>query len=335
MKVTISDVARLAGVSTATVSHTINNTRYVSEETKEKVYKAIAELGYTPDASARSFRTGKKRTVGFIVPDISNKFFGTIIESVENYLSSHGYHLIIANTKEDADREETNIRLLTAGLVDGLLVASTMEDFERFNHLIPAGFPVVLVDRTFETKKYSSICVSNFQPIYRSVCRLAAKGAKRIGIVGGLPRLSSTKERISAYREAMADCGLPLDDDLILYGNSMENSVQSCLDKLLERKCDAIVVCQGLMASETVIYLHQKAIQLVKDLDLVSFVDYDSNLYDLYSNQMDCIVQPAEELGRSAGEQILNRVENPEAPVFEKVLTSTYRPYDTPGTAKK
>ena len=328
MKVTISDVARLAGVSTATVSHTINNTRYVSEETKEKVYKAIAELGYTPDASARSFRTGKKRTVGFIVPDISNKFFGTIIESVENYLSAHGYHLIIANTKEDADREETNIRLLAAGLVDGLLVASTMEDFERFNHLIPAGFPVVLVDRTFETKKYSSICVSNFQPIYRSVCRLAAKGAKRIGIVGGLPRLSSTKERISAYREAMADCGLPLDDDLILYGNSMENSVQSCLDKLLERKCDAIVVCQGLMASETVIYLHQKGIQLVKDLDLVSFVDYDSNLYDLYSNQMDCIVQPAEELGRSAGEQILNRVENPEAPVFEKVLTSTYRPYD-------
>ena len=153
MKVTISDVARLAGVSTATVSHTINNTRYVSDETKEKVYQAIAELGYTPDASARSFRTGKKKTVGFIVPDISNKFFGTMIESVENYLSAQGYHLIIANTKEDADREEINIRLLTAGLVDGLLVASTMDDFERFDELIPAGFPVVLVDRTFETKK--------------------------------------------------------------------------------------------------------------------------------------------------------------------------------------
>ena len=110
MKVTISDVARLAGVSTATVSHTINSTRYVSEETREKVYRAIAELGYTPDASARSFRTGKKRTIGFIVPDISNKFFSTMIESVENYLSAHGYHLIIANTKENAEREETQER---------------------------------------------------------------------------------------------------------------------------------------------------------------------------------------------------------------------------------
>lgn len=331
MKVTISDVARLAGVSTATVSHTINNTRYVSSETKEKVYRAVAELGYTPDASARSFRTGKKKTVGFIVPDISNKFFGTMIESVENYLSAHGYHLIIANTKEDSGREETNIRLLTAGLVDGLLVASTIEDFDRFDALIPAGFPVVLVDRTFEAKKYSSICVSNFQPIYRSVCRLAGKGAKRVGIIGGLPRLSSTKERISAYQQAAADCGLPQEEGLIRYGDSMENSAQACLDELLAQNCDAVIVCQGLMASETIFYLQEKGIRLSKDIDLVSFVDYDSNFYQLYADQMDCIIQPVEELGRAAGEQILRRIEKPEAPVFEKVLTSTYKPYDAPG----
>ena len=331
MKVTISDVARLAGVSTATVSHTINNTRYVSNETKEKVYRAVAELGYTPDASARSFRTGKKKTVGFIVPDISNKFFATMIESVETYLSAHGYHLIIANTKEDPDREETNLRLLTAGLVDGLLVASTIEDFDRFDALVPAGFPVVLVDRTFEAKKYSSICVSNFQPIYRSVCRLAGKGAKRVGIIGGLPRLSSTKERISAYQQAAADCGLPQEEGLIRYGDSMENSAQACLDELLEQNCDAVIVCQGLMASETIFYLQEKGIRLSKDIDLVSFVDYDSNFYQLYADQMDCIVQPVEELGRAAGEQILRRIEKPEAPVFEKVLTSTYKPYDAPG----
>lgn len=331
MKVTISDVARLAGVSTATVSHTINNTRYVSSETKEKVYRAVAELGYTPDASARSFRTGKKKTVGFIVPDISNKFFATMIESVETYLSAHGYHLIIANTKEDPAREETNIRLLTAGLVDGLLVASTIEDFDRFDALIPAGFPVVLVDRTFEAKKYSSICVSNFQPIYRSVCRLAGKGAKRVGIIGGLPRLSSTKERISAYQQAAADCGLPQEEGLIRYGDSMENSAQACLDELLAQNCDAVIVCQGLMASETIFYLQEKGIRLSKDIDLVSFVDYDSNFYQLYADQMDCIVQPVEELGRAAGEQILRRIEKPEAPVFEKVLTSTYKPYDAPG----
>ena len=332
MKVTISDVAKLAGVSTATVSHTINSTRYVSGETRDKVYRAIAELGYTPDASARSFRTGKKKTIGFIVPDISNKFFATMIEAVENCLSAHGYHLIIANTKENAEREETNIRLLSAGLVDGLLIASTIEDFSRFESLIPAGFPVVLVDRTFEAKRFPSVSVSNFQPIYRSVCRLAGKGDKRIGIIGGLPRLSSTRERIAAYREAVADCGLPQDEALIRFGNSMENSARACLDELLEQKCDAIVVAQGLMASDTVIYLHEKGLRLGEDIDLVTFVDYDSNINHLYSNQMDCIVQPVEELGRAAGEQILSRIENPDAPIFEKVLTSAYRPYDAPST---
>ena len=326
MKVTISDVARLAGVSTATVSHTINNTRYVSGDTKEKVYQAIRQLGYTPDASARSFRTGKKKTVGFIVPDISNKFFGTIIESAENYLSTQGYHLLLANTKENMDREETSLRLLTAGLVDGLLVASTMDDFGRLDSLIPAGFPVVLVDRTFDTQKYSAVSVSSFQPIYRSICRLVSQGKRRIGIIGGLPRLSTTRERIAAYRAAMADCGLSQDENLIRYGDSMENSAPPCLDQLLEQGCDAIVVCQGLMASVTIAYLRRKGIQPRQDLELVSFVDYDTSAYEFYYDQVDRIVQPVEELGKIAGEQILLRVEKPDAPVVERVLTSVYRP---------
>ena len=83
------------------------------------------------------------------------------------------------------------------------------------------------------------------------------------------------------------------------------------------------------MASETVIYLHRKGIQLGTDIELVSFVDYDSNFNQLYANQMDTIIQPVEELGRAAGEQILRRIENPDEPVFEKVLTSAYRPHDT------
>lgn len=327
MKVTISDVARLAGVSTATVSHTINNTRYVSAETKEKVYHAIERLGYTPDASARSFRTGKKQTIGFIVPDISNKFFGTIIESAENYLSARGYHLIIANTKESMDREETNLRLLTAGLVDGLLIASTMDDFRRLDALIPAGFPVVLVDRTFDTQKFPSVSVSNFQSIYRSVCRLAARGKRRIGIIGGLPRLSTTRERIAAYRAAVADCGLDQDEELVLCGDSMEDSVPPCLDRLLNQDCDAILVCQGLMAAVTIAYLRRKGIRPRRDLEVVSFVDYATRAYEFYYDQMDRIIQPVEELGTAAGEQILLRVEKPDAPVLERVLKSAYRPY--------
>ena len=108
----------------------------------------------------------------------------------------------------------------------------------------------------------------------------------------------------------------------------MENSAPACLDQLLEENCDAIIVCQGLMGGETIIHLHKRGIRLGQDIDLVSFVDYDSGIYQLYENQMDSIIQPVEELGLAAGEQILRRIEDPEARVFEKVLTSTYKPYN-------
>ena len=106
----------------------------------------------------------------------------------------------------------------------------------------------------------------------------------------------------------------------------MENSARVCLEALLERKCDALIVCQGLMSLETISYLNLKNIRLAEDIDLVSFVDYDYDFYQLYSSRMDSIIQPVEELGIAAGEQILRRVEEPEAPVFEKVLTSAYKP---------
>ncbi|QNL44480.1 LacI family DNA-binding transcriptional regulator [Oscillibacter hominis] len=330
MKVTISDVAKLAGVSTATVSHTINHTRYVSEETRDRVMHAIAELGYTPDASARSFRTGKKRTIGFIVPDISNKFFATLVETLEEYLAQRDYHLVIANTKENMDREETNIRLLSAGLVDGLLVASTMDEFDRFDQLIPAAFPVVLVDRVFPVKKYGSVSVSNFQPIYRSVCRLAGKGDRRVGFIGGPERLSTTQERLSAYRQAVADCGLADEESLVQYGDFKDNSTLRCLDALLQQQCDGLIVANGLMATEIIMYLQQKGIQLGNGIDLVSFIDYNSSFNEVYANAMDSIVQPVDELGRAAGEQILRRIEEPEAPVLEQVLSSTYHPHTMP-----
>ena len=131
---------------------------------------------------------------------------------------------------------------------------------------------------------------------------------------------------LAAYRAAVADCGLPQDEALIRYGDSMEDSAPPCLNQLLEQGCDAILVCQGLMASVTIAYLRGQGIRLGQDLELVSFVDYDTHAYEFYYSQVDRIIQPVEKLGRTAGEQILLRVEQPDAPVQERVLTSVYRP---------
>ena len=127
--VTIRDVARLANVSSATVSHVFNKTRFVSPEKTEQVLKAAKELNYTPNAYAKSFRTGKKNLIGFIVPDISNRFFATIIEAVETTLSQYNYKLIVANTKETGTRELEHLSYFCSGVVDGLLIASTFKNY--------------------------------------------------------------------------------------------------------------------------------------------------------------------------------------------------------------
>ena len=121
-KARISDVARLAGVSTATVSHVINNTRFVSEATRKRVLQSIAELDYSPNEMARILKTGKKKLIGFIVPDISNEYFSALIEEVERTVASQSYKLIVTNTRENEQNELDSIRALTSGMVDLSLI---------------------------------------------------------------------------------------------------------------------------------------------------------------------------------------------------------------------
>lgn len=140
-KSSMADVARLAGVSTATVSHVINRSRFVSEEVTQQVEKAIRQLNYIPNQMARNLKTGRNHTVLFIVPDIANSFFATAIEAVESVLVAAGYRLVIANTKEDFAREAVHLQGAGNGTIDGLLLASTAGQWEQVAPLLPAGLP--------------------------------------------------------------------------------------------------------------------------------------------------------------------------------------------------
>ena len=180
-KARISDVARLAGVSTATVSHVINNTRFVSEATRKRVLQSIAELDYSPNEMARILKTGKKKLIGFIVPDISNEYFSALIEEVERTVASQSYKLIVTNTRENEQNELDSIRALTSGMVDGLLVASTAHSFRSLREAVPEDFPVVLVDRTFPDSSFSSLTISSHRAVYQGVTAMIEKGHKNIG----------------------------------------------------------------------------------------------------------------------------------------------------------
>ena len=322
MKTKIVDVANYAGVSIATVSHVVNGTRHVSEETTKKVRNAIDALGYYPDVSARNFKTGKKHIIGFIVPDISNNYFSSIIEKVESTIAEKNYQLIVVNTKETKQREFESIEVLTAGIVDGLIIASTAEKVEELSAKIPSGFPVVLVDRTFPECPYSTCTISSYYAVYESVQSLIYQGHKKIGYIAGLAHLSTTKERLAAYKQALSDYGYLIDDDIIFFADSMSNSAYPLAGQLLDLDCTALVISNNIMSFDVLTYLNSNGIQAGKDVAIVGFNDSNSRAF--LSSVIPVISEPTEELGLIAGKQILSTMKNPFAKGKDIILYSSF-----------
>ena len=144
---TVHDVARRAGVSTSTVSHVVNRTRFVSDELRERVLAAMRELDYTPNAAARMLTLKRSHTLGLIVSDIRNPFFASVARGVEDVAQEQGYTLVLCNSDENAEREAACLTALESRAVDGLLLASAGVADAHLSRLVRAGFPIVLVDR--------------------------------------------------------------------------------------------------------------------------------------------------------------------------------------------
>src|SRR6056297_1396794 len=156
MGVSMKEVADKAGVSTATVSHVINGTRFVREETKSQVLKAMEQLDYHPNLAARSLRSQKSNIIGFLVPDISNFFFTEIAREVENILRKNGYNLVLSNTDENLENEKEQLKILNAQQIDGLIMAPTGDEHDFLNERL-GNYPVIFIDR--KPRKYKGDCV--------------------------------------------------------------------------------------------------------------------------------------------------------------------------------
>lgn len=314
----MSDVARLANVSTSTVSHVINGTRYVSEEVAARVNDAIRQLSYVPNQTARNLKTGCSHNILFVVPDISNGFFATVIDAVETELTQKGYRLVILNTKETPQREVMHLQAITPGTADGLLLASTHEESDDLIAELPAGLPAVLVDRTFDGAPLDTVHITTYNAVYSAVQKLIAAGHRRIGFISGLPRLSSTKERVRAYTDCMAANGLRVESGFIQIGDSMHSSSQKLCERLLSLGCSAMIVSNGVMAYDVFSYFQHRKEK--PDASLVGFLDYPLHSYadDFFA----AVRQPAYELGSASAKLLLRRIENPDIPTEEISLNA-------------
>ena len=352
-RVRIKDVAEKAGVSTATVSHVINQTRFVTEETRRRVLDAIETLNYQPSAIARGLATNSTLTVGLIVSDITNPFFTAVARGVEDETLYQGYHAIFCNTDEDPAREDEYLRLLSARQIDGLIIAPTGVRSERLLRMAEANTPIVLLDRNTPDIDAPLVEVNNEDGAYQATRYLIELGHRRIGVLMGLETISTQVIRANGYRRALQEAGLTVDESLIacaaphFYKNQPPNSATSppntltnlqmtpsayqALHQLLDlpNRPTAIFVTNNQMTLGALHALKERNLRCPEDISVMSFDDHD--WAPLFSPPLTVVRQPTYGLGQTAAKllmQLINgdKVSSPPPLATELIIRESCRP---------
>ncbi|HEV8673337.1 MAG TPA: LacI family DNA-binding transcriptional regulator [Methylomirabilota bacterium] len=322
--ITIRDVARAARVSIATVSATINRTAYVSPALQERVRKAIAEVGYHPDAIARSLKRRATQTLGLVISDITNPFFTALVRGIEDAATARGHAVILCNTDERLDKERAYLELLRSRRIDGLILApaGAVADYHRF--FIEANTPLVFIDRKIPTIPADVVVVDNVTGARQAVAHLVGLGHRRIGAISGLPQISTTHERIAGYRQALEAAGVPADPALLRDGHSRLDGGERAAGALLELPVPptAIFATNNLMAIGLMRAVAARGLRCPEDLSVACFDDFE--WASVFRPRLTTVAQPTYEMGARAVELLFGRLEGSlSGPPREVVLAPT------------
>lgn len=305
---TINDVARLAGVSTTTVSHIINGTRYVSDELKTRVDKAITELGYRPNSMARGLRRGESKTIGLIVPDNSNPFFAEILRTIENFGYSNGYSVILCNSDSDVKKEISYTELLYAKQVDGIVFITTNNSVEHLQRLTNNGIPFVIIDRDLHLADTDVILVDNFTGGYEATQYLISLGHRCIACIAGPSLLTPSADRVGGYKKALQEAGIEVTPEFIVTGDFQfeggENGMKQLLS--LKKRPTAVFACNDLMALGAMRALREAGLAIPQDMSLIGFDDIA--LTSVVSPSLTTIAQPIQEIARLSLQLLIDRI---------------------------
>jgi LacI family transcriptional regulator len=319
---TVHDVARRAGVSTSTVSHVVNSTRFVSDELRERVLAAMRELDYTPNAAARMLTLGRSHTIGLIVSDIRNPFFASVARGVEDVAQEHGYTLVLCNSDESADRETACLNALETRAVDGVLLASAGVADAHLSRLVRAGYPIVLVDRDLPELGAPAVMLDNEGAAYSAVWHLITRGHRRIAMLSGRAAISTTTERVAGYRRALREAGIDFDARLVVSGASTSEGGASATNIVLDVDPPPSAIFSGnnLMSIGALQVIATRGLGVPEDVALVGFDDFPFPWSDAFRPHLTTIAQPTYELGRRAAEILVRRLKGSTSTSAERVV---------------
>lgn len=322
--VTIDDVAKRAGVSTATVSRVINRNYGVSDELQQRVLSAITELGYQPDRAARRLRANSSEVLGIIIPDIQNPYFTSVVRSIEDVAYEHQMTVLLCNTDDHFEKQENYIRALLAERVAGMILVPTITSrLQSLELLQRSGTPVVLVDRLLDRLAFDSVVVDHYQGAYTAVQHLIDIGYQRIALIVGEQALFPGRERHRGYQQALADNGINYDSDLVRIDHFKIESGRQHARELLQaqNKPDAIFAASNLLTLGVLKAARELRLHIPEDIALVGFDDmpWASEL----NPSLTVVAQPAIEIGQEAFRLLLNRRCHPGRPVHTLTLQTS------------
>jgi len=305
----IKDVALLANVSVTTVSHVVNKTRFVSQESSARVEDAIRTLGYVPSAVARSLKSKTTRTLGMLIPNSSNPYFAQLVHSVEAHCFGAGYNLILCNTSDEPNRQSIYLQVLAERRVDGLIVVSTGEDDSLATQLLGLTVPTVLVDREISGLRCDLVETANVDGGLMATRHLLELGHQSIACIGGPRGLVVSEQRIKGWQQAMLAAGLSeMTPDLLLYSNFTSQGGYLATQAMLKLNPipTAIFLCNDLMAIGALRAAHEAGLCIPDALSTVGFDDIE--LASFTSPPLSTVAQPTRRIGKLAVDLLLELI---------------------------
>ncbi|GAB2557807.1 LacI family kdg operon repressor [Gracilibacillus alcaliphilus] len=302
-KVTIADVAALAGVSKSTVSQYLNNRfDYMGEATKQKIAAAIQQLNYRPNMVARSLKQKSSTTIGVIVANILHVFSTQVIRAIEDFCQEKGFHVIVCNADDNPDKERNYIQMLRAKQVDGIIVFPTGDNVELYQQLLDEQYPLVFMDRIVAELDIPAVLLDNHQAVRFVVAEILEKGYQRPAIVSSplSPQLTPRVERVHRFQQVLAEQELDLFDDYIVSGEMSE--LQPKLAKLFDKEQppDVVFAINDRVLHEVLAYTRSQQMKIPDDVGVISIDDV--SFAHFYTPPLSTISQPAFDMGRKAAE---------------------------------
>ena len=309
---TMRDVARRAGVSTATVSHFLNGTRQVSKATSQRILEAMRELNYRPNLLARGLRSRQSRIIGLVISDISNPFFPEVARGCEDALAQHDYSLILCNTDEDPAKEDRYLSVLWSKQVDGILLVPTSGGHATLRQMLAAGLPVVYLDRELPDLPATVVTSQNREGARAATRLLLERGHRHVAMIAGMPGLSTTTERIAGYRDALAEAGIEPREGWVRCGYSNERAARGATLALVKEQPEVTAI---FAANNTMTAGVLRTLDEIGKKDSVEVAGFDDmGWFGLQINPVVAVVQPAYELGRIAAEELVALLKGGERP---------------------